>query len=231
MTGSTLANTNATPVQAPTDPRIALAINSLAAKQQALYEHIAPSSQQMAAISFNTQPPTPQSMLAPHSTPFNVPPIHQLSIPASPPFNAGGFNNGHGGRSTGGCGHGRIFHWCGQGCTPFVDHMAACGGGVQGGMGANNMFPQVGSFQTVHAQRMNLQYSNVTKKVNNCNVCYSCGFDVEDGHRSMTCPAHWRKPMHVKGFTRANAQSYIGTGYNACTKGMHKNVLPTNTAF
>jgi hypothetical protein len=80
-TGSTLANTYATPVPAPTDPHIASAINSLAANYQALYQHIVPLLQQMAAMSFNTQPPTPRRMFtAPHLTPFNVPPIQQLTI-------------------------------------------------------------------------------------------------------------------------------------------------------
>jgi hypothetical protein len=82
MTGSTLANTYTTPAPAPTDPQIALANNSLAANQQALYEHIAPILQQMAEMSFNMQPPTPRCM--PHLMPFNVPPIHQLLIPAPP---------------------------------------------------------------------------------------------------------------------------------------------------
>jgi hypothetical protein len=75
---------------------------------------------------------------------------------------------------------------------------------------------------------MNPQYFNVTKKYNNWNMCYSCGFDVKDGHTSLTCPARWHKPTHADGFTRANAQSYIGTGYNACTKSMHKAMLSTN---
>jgi hypothetical protein len=101
--GSTLANNYATPAQAPTDPQIVLMVNSLAANQQVLYAHIAPLLQQMAAISFNTQPPTLRcTFTVPHLMPFNVPPIHQLLISASSPFNAGGFNNGRGGRSTGG---------------------------------------------------------------------------------------------------------------------------------
>ncbi len=84
-TGSMLANTYATSAPVPTDPQIALAMNSLAANQQALYEHLATLSQQMSAMSFNTKPPTPQcTFTAPHLTPFNVPPIHQLSIPAPP---------------------------------------------------------------------------------------------------------------------------------------------------
>jgi hypothetical protein len=72
----------------------------------------------------------------------------------------------------------------------FSDHMAACGSRFQGGSGAHNMFPQAGSFQTVNVQRMDPQYSNVTKTYNNWNMCYSCGFDVKDGHTFLTCPAH-----------------------------------------
>jgi hypothetical protein len=159
-TGSTLANTYATPAPAPTYPQITSAINSLSANQQALYQHIAPLSQQMAAMSFNTQPPTPRcTFTAPHLTPFNVPPIQQLSIPAPLPFNAGGFNNGHRGRSTGGLGHGRRFNQRSRGHNPFADNMAACGSGLQGGVGANNMFPKASGFQTVNAQCMNPQYS------------------------------------------------------------------------
>jgi hypothetical protein len=36
----------------------------------------------------------------------------------------------------------------------------------------------------------------------------------------------WRKPSHNMTFMRANAQSYIAAGCNACTNGMHKSILP-----
>ncbi len=74
---------------------------------------------------------------------------------------------------------------------------------------------------------------HINKIINNWNMCYLCGFavKVKDSHTSMTCPANWRKPTHVEGFSGAHMQSYIGTGYNACSKGMHKNVLPTNASF
>ena len=39
---------------------------------------------------------------------------------------------------------------------------------------------------------------NPVKQYNNWNVCYSCGFDVEDRHTSMTC--HFCKPMHQTRF-------------------------------
>jgi hypothetical protein len=87
--GSTLANTHAMPAPAPTDHNITLAINYLAANQQALYQHIAPLLQQMAAMSFNMQPPMPRCMFTvPHLMPFNVPSIQQLTILGLPPFAA-----------------------------------------------------------------------------------------------------------------------------------------------
>ncbi len=84
-TGSMLANTYATPVPGPPDHNITLEINSLAANQQALYQHITPLLQQMAAMSFNMQPSTPRhTFTVPHLTPFTVTPIQQLTIPAPP---------------------------------------------------------------------------------------------------------------------------------------------------
>ncbi len=55
--GSTLGNTYATPApMAPTNNNLTLAINLLAANQQALYQHITPLSQQMAEMLFHVQP-------------------------------------------------------------------------------------------------------------------------------------------------------------------------------
>ncbi len=48
------------------------------------------------------------------------------------------------------------------------------------------------------------------KRYNNWNVCYSCGFDVEDGHTSMTCP--FQKACHQMGFTRENVSSILRWG-------------------
>ena len=69
-------------------------------------------------------------------------------------------------------------------------------------------------------------YSNILKVYANWNVCFSCGFDVEDGHTSKTCPALWRRANHQEGFDRTNASQYILAGYDACTKAMHKSQLP-----
>ena len=54
---------------------------------------------------------------------------------------------------------------------------------------------------------------------NNWNVCYSHGFDVEDGHNSATCGN--RKMDHQNWFTRDNAQAYIDAGYAPTTRGLH----------
>jgi hypothetical protein len=64
-------------------------------------------------------------------------------------------------------------------------------------------------------------YSNLVKRFANWNACYTCGFDVPDGHTSMTCQAQ-RKAGHYGCFTRQNAQQYIDAGWNCSTRNRHK---------
>jgi hypothetical protein len=72
--------------------------------------------------------------------------------------------------------------------------------------------------------RKQLDFSNIYKIHNNWNACIRCGFDIKDGHTSITCPVkQWN---HQDSFTRGNAQQFIAAEYNPCTKGMHKSVLP-----
>jgi hypothetical protein len=128
-TGSTLGNT----YQATVPPELMAAINTIAANQQSLYQHIAPLSQQMAALSFHVQPPMQACQPALHA-----PPVQHLAIPGLPAYggNHGGYQQGYqqgkgGGCSTGRCCNGRNNNRCGCGRTPFADHMAAqsCGYG------------------------------------------------------------------------------------------------------
>jgi hypothetical protein len=86
--------------------------------------------------------------------------------------------------------------------------------------------PQVGGFNGQAAKPPNPPHSNIVKKFANWNVCFSCGFDVEEGHTSKTCPANWRKMNHQERFTRENSRQWINAGYNPCTKGMHKSQFP-----
>ncbi len=70
----------------------------------------------------------------------------------------------------------------------------------------------------------NPDFSNVYKRFNNWNVCFSCGFDIKNGHTSLTCP--FKKANHQMLFVRENAQQFIVVGYDPCISGMHKTVLP-----
>ena len=235
-TGSTLGQT----YQASTVPtELAAAIRTIADNQHALYQHIAPLSQQMAALSYQDTHRQANNQVA-----QPPPPIQQLTVPAIGAYagarvaqpgtyqgtrvaqpggyqdggrgynvtQPGGFQQGRGYGRTGGRGrYGRRANR-GRGRTAFADYVpGGRGGGYSATGGANQHRP----FQ-----------SNLVKVHNNWNVCYSCGFDVEDGHDSMTCHMDWRKPGHDVYFTRANAQQKLNAGCNACTRGMHKSILP-----
>ena len=80
----------------------------------------------------------------------------------------------------------------------------------QGG-GLAQITPPLG----VQQQNRNPDFSNVYKWYNNWNVCFSCGFDIENGHTSITCP-FW-KMNHQQVYTCKNAQQFIAAGYDPCT--------------
>ncbi len=217
-TGSTLGST----YQASTVPtELAAAIQTITANQQALYQHVAPLSQQMAAMAFQPGAPAMGTATNPHLGVPQVPNYIGYNGGGNTAGNTGGGNNGgytggvqHG--RGGGCGRGRSY---GRGCAnkqkrgrkAFADYVPQGRGfgGYTGGTQTNR--------------------PNPVKKHNNWNVCYSCGFDVEDGHNSQTCQFDWQKPTHDVTFTRANAQQKLAQGCDACTKGMHKTMLPTQT--
>jgi hypothetical protein len=208
-TGSTIGNTYGGNNTIPSE--ITTAINQLAANQIAIQ-------QQMAAMTFAAPPPTVQP-------PFHIPPIQQMGQHS---FAAGTQGLFTAGRGVGGRQRNR-----------FKGRGGSRGGGRGRGMFATQPQATVGSIPPyiggppghvtpITGTRVNAPFqSNVTKKHANWNVCWSCGFDVEDGHTSATCPTHWRKTDHQVGFTRETAQQWINQGYTPCTKGMHKTKLPT----
>ncbi len=106
--------------------------------------------------------------------------------------------------------------------TPFADYTARAGGG---GGGIPAFVPVVAPGGTP-ARNTAPMFSNIVKWYNNMNACFSCGFDVEDGHTSRTCPYNWRRSNHQEAYDRSNAQQYIDAGYDACTKAKHKMQLP-----
>jgi hypothetical protein len=159
---------------------------------------------------------------------LSVPPVHAVHVLMMPTFHGGGFTGsgfspggflqGRGGRSMSRrhTGRGRG----GRSCTPFADHMMGRGANVPFS-GGSQFVPQQGGGQ----QRMNPPHSNITKMYNSWNACYSCGFDIEDGHFLSTCPAHWHKPSHNKAYTRTNAQEFLNRDPHVCTKGIHKTIV------
>ena len=157
--------------------------------------------------------------------------MQQPTIPTQVPYAGAAmptaFNMGQGGRGGRG-GRGRQNRGGGRGQrTPFATHMQNQAQG-QGGRGNNRGIPiapggvgLVGQPATQAAA-----YSNITKMFANWNVCYTCGFDIKDGHTSVTFPRGWRKPTHQEGFNWNNAQAYIDAGWKPSTKGRHKMQFP-----
>ena len=200
---------------AETSASVAAAINQLHANQQAMQ-------QQFAAF-------TTQRNMTYHPAPTMQPPITQFSIPNIASFNT----TGRGGGRRGGHGRGGRANFVttagGRTArTPFANFVGRCGQGglphIGGGGGrGGGVLPFAQQAMPRNAAPM---YSNIIKKYANWNVCFSCGFDVKDGHTWKTCPAPWRRANHQEGFDRNNTGQYIAVGYDACTKAMHKSQMP-----
>ncbi len=145
------------------------------------------------------------------------------------------FGHGNGGGGRGGCsrqGHGGHGGGWNQ-CTPFANF--GCNQGVGGngqGRGGGRIpqapgafNPQAPTFVPHNARNITVPFSNTVKSYVNWNACYTCGFDVDDGHTSVACHKLWRKPNHQEGFTSPNAQEYPNVGWAPRTKGMIKSQI------
>jgi hypothetical protein len=182
--GSIFAATTASTITAD----VTAAINQLSANPTAIMQH-------MTAI--NIRPP--QACAAPA---FNIPPIHSVSIPTQNGYAGGGYNYGksiaqtgqhRGGEQGGRGGRGN------QDQNLFATHMANLGcrraqhppqlGGFHGAAVPTTGLPGAIIPPPMQPlQKRNANYSNIYKRYNNWNVCFLCGFDIEDGHTSQTCP-------------------------------------------
>jgi hypothetical protein len=85
--------------------------------------------------------------------------------------------------------------------------------------------PSMGHAPFAAPQPQQQPFSNMVKCHANWNMCYSCGFDVADGHTSMSCPAHLHKALHDTYFRCQNAQQYINLGHPCFTRNKHKTQL------
>jgi hypothetical protein len=186
--------------------------------------------EQMAALSFNQSNAGPGIGRQGHGPPPPPATFALNGFPPPAPFAPNGFGctnyGGHGGQGQGrgrGCGRGPPAFNAGR-APPITYIMAGRAPGYMGqppatGGGHYAPLPQA---QQVQAP----PYSNLMKWYANWNACYSCGFDVADGHTSQMCPQHLRKPDHNCYFTRQNVQQYVNGGYGCSTKSHHKNGFP-----
>jgi len=202
---------------AETSASVAAAINQLHANEQAMQQQFA---------AFTTQRNTTYQPTSPAMQPL----ITQFSIPNLATFNTArrGAGGRRGGQGRGG--HANIGTTTGgrNARTPFANFVGRRGqGGLPpiGGGGGRGGGARPFTQQTMPRNAAPM-YSNIIKTYSSWNVCFLCGFDVEDGHTSKTSPAPWRCANHQEGFDRNNAGQYIGAGYDACTKAMHKSQLP-----
>jgi hypothetical protein len=144
---------------------------------------------------YNAPPPT--QYIPPGQAQYNVPivyppqaqwqapPVNQVNVPMqySQYGGKGGYNYGG---SRCGRGHGGSRYGRGRGRTTYVDSGATI---------------SVLTNKTRYGpQGMPMTHTNPVKKYNNWDMCYTCGFDVESGHTSMTCPQ--KKEGHQTGCNR-----------------------------
>ena len=193
-------------------------IHTLAQQQDLLHQNQHQMMEQMAALSFNQ-----------NDAGRDIGRQRRGSPPPPAPFAPNGFGRtNYGGRDSQGRGRGRgrgrgppVFT-AGHG-PPIISIMAGRAPGYMGPPATG------GGYYAPPPQTQQVQpppYSTLMKRFANWNVCYSCGFDVAEGHTNQTCPQHLSKPEHDCYFTRQNAQQYIDEGYGCSTKNRHKTVFP-----
>jgi hypothetical protein len=120
------------------------------------------------------------------------------------------------GRSRGGrarCAHGG--GGCGTLMSPPVPYV-----------GNNSIIPYIPAGANPPPRQCNPNFSNIVKAYNNQNVCYLCGFDVEDWHTSALC--NRKKPGHQDGFTRSYYMEYKRANHPFSQKAMHKTMYPSS---
>jgi hypothetical protein len=209
-------------------------LQALAQQNQLLHANQHQILEQLATLSFNASDAGQVICRGCRGGGRGTPPPSQY-VPAVPTT----YQQGYGGRGRGrGCGRcGRTHQQYSPGGFPPTPGM----GGVfpptyvmpppaGGGGNMYNLAPQ-GGMPGYYAPQDGMQpqeqppYSNVVKRFANWNACYTCGFDVPDGHTSATSQAQ-RKAGHDVCFTRQNAQQYNDAGRNCSTRNRHKTQFP-----
>ena len=145
-------------------------------------------------------------------------------------FQQGGSSvwGGGGGRGRGGC----KIH-AGRDRNPFATHMATVIGRGGAGQYISPFGGQIGfpgapipPLMQQQQQHRDRATPNPVKRYNNWNVCYSCGFDVEDGLTLVTClflQAYAPNRVHTSKCAAVHCR-----GARCLSAGVHKTRLLTN---
>jgi hypothetical protein len=180
---------------------------------------------QIAAMSLNQTPPlqAPPAYVQPpvQQVAFPMPQSYQPRMQQQPSHQTSAYGWGQQNFYHGGRGGGRGSRWGGRrqgegsrgrqrrpAFATMVWNQEA--GGI---FAAPNQFGGPGPFAPMVPTQMGNAPSPI-KRYANWNACFSCGFDVEDGHTSATCPMEWCKPNHQVGYTRANAATYAACSFH-----------------
>ena len=93
-------------------------------------------------------------------------------------------------------------------------------------IGNNSIIPYIPAGANPPPRQRNQFFSNIAKLFANQNVCYTCRFDVEDWHTSVTY--NRKKPGHQDGFTWSNFMEYECANHPFSRKAMHKTMYPSS---
>jgi hypothetical protein len=236
-TGSTLRNTYAV---SNTHPGLSLAIsamivpafNQIAMNQTAF-------ANQLAAM-LMMQQPQQAATIAPTQQ-FSTPPIPNVAFPMQHSFPAPypkqepyqqqyrppnqGYHNEQqgyfgGGRGCQSRGHGHVRGSSHGGCPSFPNFQQ-----MQGGRTGPFAPPNLGGGTEPFGAQLQFQNTpNPIKRYANWNACFSCGFNVEDGHTSATCPTFLHKHNYQVKHMHDNVAAYAV--YEPSAKGRQKTQLP-----
>ena len=199
------------------------AVQALAHQQNLLHTNQHQILEQLAALSFNASDAGKGMRRGGRRGSRGTPPP---SYVLPPPTQDTTYQQGYGGYGSRRCGQGRGGGGCTHGTVPpgtpamggvfpLTYAPLAGGGGTMLGYAPPGGVPRYAPPGGRQPQEQP-PYSNLVKRYANWNACYTCGFDVPDGHTSMSCQAQ-RKAGHDVYFTRQNTQQYIDAGSNCCT--------------
>jgi hypothetical protein len=165
--------------------------------------------QQMVLLSMNATTTCNSAYVQLPTKIFASPPLQGFKLQ----YQQHGQGHGGGGRS--------------RGCHPQRGH----GGGGRGipmppnSFVGGNVIPYILAGVQPTQQWECIYFSNTVKDFANQNVCYTCGFDVEDWHTSATC--NQKKQGRQDGFNCSNYMEYKHANHPFCRKAVHKTKYPS----